>query len=167
MSSSVSQRPSIPGEEIGTARLTAYCNTHYEMALNKNLIPDRSGPGSTTAALSFDVCRGGSEKYATSSQNSKLSITKQWTTIATWNVRTLKDDGKIELLVNEMNTVRWNILGISEMRWVGTGETSTDDGHKVWFSGNEQKHEHEVGFLVEKNTAKSVMECTPVLDRLI
>ena len=56
-----SQRPSTPGEEIGAARLFAYCNTH-DMTQHSNLMPDRTRPGKTTAALPFGPPRGGSDK---------------------------------------------------------------------------------------------------------
>ena len=32
------------------------------------------------------------------------------------------------------------------------GETSNPDGHKIFFSGREDKHEHGVGFLIYKDT---------------
>ena len=44
---------------------------------------------------------------------------------------------------------------------------STDDGHKVYFSGKEDKHEYRVGFLVFKDTVKAVLGCRPVSSRLI
>ncbi|XP_042878322.1 craniofacial development protein 2-like [Penaeus japonicus] len=56
---------------------------------------------------------------------------------------------------------------LEQLRWTGIGETSTEDGHKLWHSGAEKKHERGVGVLVEKETAKSVIECTPVSDRII
>ena len=37
------------------------------------------------------------------------------------------------------------------MRWKNFGETITEEGHKVFFSGKEDKHEHGVGFLVHKD----------------
>ncbi|XP_042855571.1 craniofacial development protein 2-like, partial [Penaeus japonicus] len=74
---------------------------------------------------------------------------------------------KLEVLVNEISTISWNVLGVSELRWTGIGETSTEDGHKLWYSGAEKKHVRGVGVLVEKETAKSVIECTPVSDRII
>ena len=33
------------------------------------------------------------------------------------------------------------------MRWKNLGETTTEDGHKVFFSGKENKHERGVEFL--------------------
>ena len=53
-----------------------------------------------------------------------------------------------------MDRYRWNILGLCEMRWKNFGET-TGEGHKVFFSGKEDKHEHGVGFLVHKNVVNT------------
>ena len=53
------------------------------------------------------------------------------------------------------------------MRWKNFGEMNTEEGHKVYFSGKEDKHEHGVGFLVHKETVKSVMGCEPINSRLI
>ena len=47
------------------------------------------------------------------------------------------------------------------------GETITEKGHKVFFSGKEDKHEHGVGFLVHKDIVNTVMGCRPVSRRLI
>ena len=52
------------------------------------------------------------------------------------------------------------------MRWKGIGEGITEDGHKIWCSGNEKKSMHRVGFLVNKNIWKSVMEFSPVNERI-
>ena len=53
------------------------------------------------------------------------------------------------------------------MRWKNLGETTTEEGHKVSFSGREDKHEHDVGFLVHKDIVNTVMGCRPVSSRLI
>ena len=53
------------------------------------------------------------------------------------------------------------------MRWKNFGETTTEEGHKVFFSEKEDKHEHGVGFLVHKDIVNTVMECRPVSSRLI
>lgn len=69
---------------------------------------------------------------------------------------TLTADGKLEELANEMDKYRWNIRGISEIRWIGFGDTSADIGHKLYFSGKEDKHEHSVGFLVHNDIMDSL-----------
>ena len=53
------------------------------------------------------------------------------------------------------------------MRWKKFGETTTEEGHKVFISGKEDKHEHCVGFLVHKDIVNTVMGCCPVSSRLI
>ena len=66
-----------------------------------------------------------------------------------------------------MSRYRWNILGLCEVRWENFGETSTEEGHKLYFSGKEEKHVHGVGFLVHKDIVNTVMGCRPVSSRLI
>ena len=51
------------------------------------------------------------------------------------------------------------------MRWVNFGKTTTEEGHKVFFSGKEDKHG--VGFLVHKDIVNTVMGCRQVSSRLI
>ena len=53
------------------------------------------------------------------------------------------------------------------MRWKNFGETTTEEGHKVSFSGKENKHENGVGFLVHRDIVNTVMGCCPVSSRLI
>ena len=53
------------------------------------------------------------------------------------------------------------------MRWKNFGETTTEEGYKVFFSGKEDKHEHGVGFLVHKDNVNTVMGCGPVSSKLI
>ena len=42
------------------------------------------------------------------------------------------------------------------MRWKNFGETATEEGHKVFFGGKEDKHEHGVEFLVHKDIVMSL-----------
>ena len=53
------------------------------------------------------------------------------------------------------------------MRWKNFGETTTEEGHKAFFRGKAEKHEHGVGFLVQKDIVNTVMGCRPVSSRLI
>ena len=54
-----------------------------------------------------------------------------------------------------------------EMRWKNFGETTTEAGHKVFFSGNWDKHEHNVGFHAHEDIVNTVIGCRPVSSRLI
>ena len=53
------------------------------------------------------------------------------------------------------------------MRWKSFDYMSTDDGHKVYFSGEENKHEYGVGFHVHKDRVGAVLGCRPASSRLI
>ena len=51
---------------------------------------------------------------------------------------------------------------VSEMRWMNFGETTAEEGHKVFFSGKEVKHKHGVGILVHKDIMNIAIGCRPV-----
>ena len=53
------------------------------------------------------------------------------------------------------------------MRWKNFWKIMTEEGHKVFFSGQEDKHEHGVGFHVHKDIVNTVMGCRPVSSRLV
>ena len=61
-------------------------------------------------------------------------------------MRTLRPAGKLEQLTHAMSRYHWNIVGLCEMRWKNFG-----DGHEVYFSGEEGRHEYGAGFLVHKD----------------
>ena len=44
---------------------------------------------------------------------------------------------------------------------------STEDGHKDYFSGQEERHEYGVGFHVHKDVVDAVLGCRPVSSRMI
>jgi len=53
---------------------------------------------------------------------------KRITKIGTWNVRTLRENGRLRQTVACMKSYGLNILGMSEVRWSGFGEMTTQDG---------------------------------------
>ena len=82
-------------------------------------------------------------------------------------MRTLRPAGKLEQLTHAMSRYHRNIVGLCEIRWKNFCEMSTDDGHNVYFSGAEDRHEYGVGFLVHKDVVDAVLGCRPVSSRLI
>ena len=75
--------------------------------------------------------------------------------------------GKLEELSYEMSRYHWNVLGLCEVQWKNFGETSIEEGHKLYFRGKEDKHNQGIGFLVHKDIVNTVMGCHPVSSRLI
>ena len=61
--------------------------------------------------------------------------------IGTWNVRSM-NQGKLELVKQEMARVNMNILGISKLKWIGMGEFHSDD-HYIYFCGRNPLEEIE------------------------
>ena len=57
---------------------------------------------------------------------SKVRCCKEQYCIGTWNVRYM-NQGKLEVVKQEMARVNTNILGISELKWTGMGEFNSDD----------------------------------------
>ena len=57
---------------------------------------------------------------------SKIRCCKEQYCIGTWNVRST-NQGKLEVVKQEMARMNVNILGIRELRWTGMGEFNSDD----------------------------------------
>ena len=138
-------------------RQAELCPRHtIVMNTKNNLIPNRSQPEITMTAPTvrhWDV----GDKYATGVPKIKKIRGRENIAVGTWNVRTLRPAGKLEQLTHAMSRYHWNTVGLCEMRWKNFGEMSTDDGHKVYFSGEESKHEYGVGFLVHKDVVGAVL----------
>ena len=57
---------------------------------------------------------------------SKVQCGKEQYCIGTWNVRSM-NQGKLEVVKQEMSRMNINILRISELKWTGMGEFNSDD----------------------------------------
>ena len=64
---------------------------------------------------------------------SKIQCCKKQNCIGTWNVRSV-NQGKLEVIKQEMARVNLDILGISELKWSGLGEFNSDD-HYIYYCG--------------------------------
>ena len=66
----------------------------------------------------------------------------------TWNVRSM-NQGKWEVVKQEMARVNIDILGISELKWTGMGEFNSDD-HYIYYFGQESLRRNGVALIVNK-----------------
>ena len=64
---------------------------------------------------------------------SKVQYCKGQYYIETWDVKSM-NQGKLEVVEQEMARVNVNILGISELKWMGMGEFNSDD-HYIYYCG--------------------------------
>ena len=79
---------------------------------------------------------------------SKVRCYKEQYCIGTWNVRSI-NQGKLELVKQEMATVNSNILGISKLKWTGMGELNSDD-HYIYYCGQESLRRNGVATMVNR-----------------
>lgn len=87
--------------------------------------------------------------------------------IAAWNVRTMYESSKAAQIAKEMRKYDIKILGISEARWTGNGKVRCSTGETIIYSGKENEHQSGVAIMINKETAKSLIEWYPVDDRLM
>ena len=78
---------------------------------------------------------------------SKIQCYKEQYCIGTWNVRSM-NQGKLEVVKQEMARVNIDILGISEI-WTGMGEFNSDD-HYIYCCGQESLRRNGVAIMVNK-----------------
>ena len=79
---------------------------------------------------------------------SKVQSFKEQYCIGTWNVRSM-NQGKLEVVKQEMAGVNVDILGISELKWTGMGEFNSDD-HYIYYCGQESLRRNGVAIMVNK-----------------
>ncbi|CAH1266795.1 Hypp3576 [Branchiostoma lanceolatum] len=96
----------------------------------------------------------------------RILSAKSETKIGTWNVRTLYQTGKMAQLLREFEENQLNILGISEMRWTGSGKLY-NEGKTVLYSGHEEQHRRGVGFVLDKEASRALIGWKPVNERII
>ena len=60
------------------------------------------------------------------------------------------NQGKLEVVRQEMVRVNANILGISELKWTGMGEFNSDD-HYIYYYGQESLRRNGVAIMVNKS----------------
>ena len=80
---------------------------------------------------------------------SKIRCCKEQYCIRTWNVRSM-NQGKLEVVKQEMARVNISILGISELKWTGMGEFNSDD-HYIYYCGQESLRRNGVAIIVNKS----------------
>ena len=76
------------------------------------------------------------------------------------------NQGKLEVVKQEMARVNVDILGISELRWTGMGEFSSDD-HYIYYCGQEALRRNGVAIMVNKRVPNAVLGGSLKNDRMI
>lgn len=98
---------------------------------------------------------------------------KTITRVGFWNVRTLYQTGKLAQLRSEFDAYNLDLVGISEVRWLGSNkkmfkEDSRLKCHTLLFSGRkDDQHREGVGLLMSKEMSRTLIEWKPINSRLM
>ena len=76
------------------------------------------------------------------------------------------NQGKLEVVKQEMARVNINILGISELKWTGMGEFNSDD-HYIYYCGQESLRRNGVAIIGNKRVRNTILGCNLKNDRMI
>ena len=86
---------------------------------------------------------------------SKVRGGKEQYCIGTWTVRSM-NQGKLEVVKQEMTRVNVDILGISELKWTRMDEFNSDD-HYIYYCGQESLRRNGVAIIVNKRVQNAVL----------
>ena len=75
------------------------------------------------------------------------------------------NQGKLEVVKEEMAGVNVDILGISELKWIGMGEFNSVD--YIYYCGQESLRRNGVAIMVNKRVQNAVLGCNLKNDRMI
>ena len=67
------------------------------------------------------------------------------------------NQGKLEVVTQEMARMNVNILGISELKWTGMVEFNSDD-HYIYYSGQESLWRNGVAIMVNKESEMEYLD---------
>ncbi|ESN96465.1 hypothetical protein HELRODRAFT_68065, partial [Helobdella robusta] len=85
-------------------------------------------------------------------------------TVGVWNVRSLWQTGAYALMKKELERFRYDVVGLCEVRWTGSGEM---EGGKILWSGTEREHVYGVGMVIGEKAKKALLEYNPVNERMM
>ena len=111
----------------------------------------------------------GGESRQEAFRTTPVLSTRATTRIATWNVQTMFEIGKLFAVEKEMERYGISILGVSEARWNGTGKRRVGRDKLMLYSGKEEGDVHQAGvaFLLSKGARDSLIDWEGHGDRII
>ena len=87
---------------------------------------------------------------------SKVRCYKEQYFIGTWNVRSM-NQGKLEVVKQEMARVNVDILGIGKLKWTGMGKFNSGD-YYIYYCGQESLRRNGVAIMVHKRVQNAVLD---------
>ena len=95
---------------------------------------------------------------------SKVRCCKDQYCVGIWNVRSM-NQGKLELVKQEMLRMNIDVLAISELKWTGMGEFNSDD-HYIYYCRQESLRRNGVAIMVNIRVRNAVLGYNLKNDRM-
>jgi len=87
--------------------------------------------------------------------------------LGTWNIHSMLQLEKVQLLGDEMTRLGVDICGLSEVRWNGQGHLTTLDGHTIVYSGRLTQGMSGVAVWIHSKIAGALVGYEPISDRVL
>ena len=129
------------------------------LEISREITPER------TPSLQMEPKQKGHAFVNMTGNESKLRCCKEQYCIGTWNVRSM-NQGKLEVVKQEMARGSIDILGYSELRWTRMGEFNSDD-HYIYYCGQESLRRNGVAHRVNKRVQNAELGCTLKNNRVL
>ena len=100
-----------------------------------------------------------------SGDENKIRCCKEQYCIRTWNVRSM-NQRKLDVFKQEMVRINTDILGINELKWMGTSKFNSEN-HYIYYCGQESLRRNGVALIVNKKVHNAVHGCNLKNNRMI
>lgn len=87
--------------------------------------------------------------------------------VATYNARSLLSEERLTELESELKNIKWDIVGLNEVRRRGEKLVSLKSGHTFYYVGEDDKSIGGTGFLIHKRHGSSIISLKKISNRVI
>ena len=109
----------------------------------ENYMPDQFYPESTINMLSAVLPQGAGDKCDIEMTiHLKGGLPSKRTSPLGQRMLAPSVCSRFKELTHQFARYKWDILGLTEVIWTGIGEIITDEGHTLWYSGEDSKQQH-------------------------
>lgn len=125
--------------------------------------PSFPGGEATSQSGSIENVRG-----AEGAKNPRVNVGYSCQTffIGTYNVRSLKSEDRLEEMEEELRDIKWNIIGLAEVRRSGEGSVKLRSGNILFYGGSKSGRNGGVGFMVNGNMEGTIRKFESISERI-
>ena len=120
-----------------------------------NMLPEINGENNSRKNEGMDPKQKQHPSVDVTGDRSKVQCYKEQYCLGTWSVRSM-NQGKLEVVKEEMSRVNVNILGISKLKWTGVGEFNSED-YYIYYCGQEFLRRNVIAIIVNKRAGNAVV----------